>query len=216
MESLWQSHPERLTELKRIATIESIGSPTRIEGVKLTDTDVSRIMTSLSTQSFNTRDEQDVAGYALLLNEIYESWEEMPLTENVIKQMHSMLMRFSDKDARHRGQYKTVDNNVAAFYASGHQIGVIFETASEFDTPRYMQQLLKWTNLQLSERSLPELITIGIFIVSFLAIHPFEDGNGRLSRALTQLLLLRAGYRYVPYSSLESVIELSKQSYYVA
>ena len=110
MESRWQSHPERLTELKRIATIESIGSPTRIEGVKLTDADVSRIMTSLSTQSFNTRDEQDVAGYPLVLNEIYESWEEMPLTENVIKQMHSMLMRFSDKDARHRGQYKTVDN----------------------------------------------------------------------------------------------------------
>lgn len=208
--------PERLTELQRIATIESIGSSTRIEGAKLSDAEVFRIMTNLSSQSFTTRDEQEVAGYALLMNEIYASWEEMPLTENIIKQMHAMLMRFSDKDTRHRGTYKTVENNVAAFDARGQQIGVIFETASAFETPRSMEQLVTWTNLQLTNKTLPPIIVIGMFIVAFLAIHPFTDGNGRLSRALTMLLLLRAGYVYVPYSSLESIIEASKDSYYIS
>lgn len=207
--------PERLTELKRIATIESIGSSTRIEGAKMSDADVSRILAGLSTQSFRSRDEQEVAGYALLMNQIFESWEDMPLTENVIKQMHSTLMKASSKDERHRGAYKTVENNVAAFDSQGRQIGVVFETASAFETPRCMQELIDWTNLRLEEKRLPALIVIGMFIVCFLAIHPFQDGNGRLSRALTILMLLRAGYVYVPYSSLESVIEASKQSYYV-
>lgn len=208
--------PERLTELKRIATIESIGSSTRIEGAKLTDGEVARIMAGLSTESFRTRDEQEVAGYALLMNEIFESWEEMPLSENIIRQMHSLLMRKSDKDERHRGEYKHVENHVAAFDSDGRQIGIVFETASAFETPRLMEELVQWTNLELSENRLPPLIIIGMFVAAFLAIHPFEDGNGRLSRALTVLLLLRAGYVYAPYSSLESVIEASKESYYIA
>ena len=208
--------PERLTELQRIATIESIGSSTRIEGSQLTDAEVARIMAGLSSQSFRSRDEQEVAGYALLMNEIFDSWEEMPLTENIIKQMHSILMRVSDKDERHRGQYKTVENNVAAFDKSGQQIGIVFETASAFETPQCMEQLVDWTNLRLEEKKLPAPVIIGMFIVAFLAIHPFQDGNGRLSRALTILLLLRSGYVYVPYSSLESIIETTKQSYYIA
>ena len=208
--------PERLTELQRIATIESIASSTRIEGSRLTDAEVARIMAGLSSQSFRSRDEQEVAGYALLMNEIFDSWEEMPLTENIIKQMHSILMRVSDKDERHRGQYKTVENNVAAFDKSGQQIGIVFETASAFETPQCMEQLVDWTNLRLEEKKLPAPVIIGMFIVAFLAIHPFQDGNSRLSRALTILLLLRSGYVYVPYSSLESIIETTKQSYYIA
>lgn len=208
--------PERLTELQRIATIESIGSSTRIEGGRLSDAEVSGIMAGLSAKSFATRDEQEVAGYALLMNEIYASWEDMPLTENIIRQMHSTLMRFSGKDERHRGAYKTVENNVAAFDRTGHQIGVVFETATAFETPRLMQELVEWTNLQLEVKTVPPLITIGMFIVTFLAVHPFQDGNGRLSRALTTLLLLRAGYVYAPYSSLESIIEAFKQSYYIS
>lgn len=208
--------PDRLTELKRIATIESIGSSTRIEGGKLSDAEVSRIMAGLSSQSFKNRDEQEVAGYALLMNEIFDSWADMPLTENIIKQMHGILMRTSEKDERHRGAYKTVENSVAAFDKDGNQIGVVFETANAFETPFYMEQLVDWTNLLLTEKKLPVLVVIGMFIVSFLAIHPFQDGNGRLSRALTVLLLLRSGYAYVPYSSLESVIEASKQGYYIS
>lgn len=208
--------PDRLTELQRIATIESIGSSTRIEGVKLSDKEVARIMAGLSTQSFTTRDEQEVAGYAFLMNEVYDSWEEMPLTENIVKQMHSLLLRFSDKDERHRGCYKTVENNVAAFDKTGHEIGVVFETASAFETPSLMNELIEWTNRQFLEKSLPPITVIGMFVVAFLAIHPFQDGNGRLSRALTTLLMLRAGYSYAPYSSLESIIEASKQNYYLA
>lgn len=207
--------PERLTELKRIATIESIGSSTRIEGARLSDEEVARIMVRLSTQSFRNRDEQEVAGYAMLMNQIFESWEEMPLTENIIKQMHCTLMKVSAKDDRHRGEYKTVENSVAAFDGRGNQIGVVFQTASAFETPRCMQELIDWTNLRFEEKRLPPLIVIGMFIVCFLAIHPFQDGNGRLSRALTMLMLLRTGYVYVPYCSLESVIEASKQSYYI-
>ena len=188
--------PERLTELQRIATIESIGSSTRIEGAKLSDAEVSRILAGLSTQSFRSRDEEEVAGYALLMNEIYASWEEMPLTENVIKQMHGIMMRPSTKDERHRGAYKTLENNVAAFDSNGRPIGV--------------------PNLRLAEGKFPSLIIIGMFVAAFLAVHPFQDGNGRLSRALTMLLLMRAGYVYAPYSSLESIIEASKQNYYVS
>ena len=152
--------PERLTELQRIATIESIGSSTRIEGAKLRDADVSRILAGLSTQSFRSRDEEEVAGYALLMNEIYASWEEMPLTENVIKQMHGIMMRPSTKDERHRGAYKTLENNVAAFDSNGRPIGVLFETASAFETPQRMEELVEWTNLRLAEGKFPSLIII--------------------------------------------------------
>ena len=180
--------PDRLTELWRIATIESVGASTRIEGAKLSDKEVARILANLSTQSFSTRDEQEVAGYAFLMNEIYDSWEEMPLTENIVKQMHSLLLRFSDKDERHRGCYKNVENSVAAFDHAGHVVGVVFETASAFETPALMKELIEWTNRQFLERNLPPVI--GMFTAAFLAIHPFQDGNGRLSRAFTTLLML--------------------------
>ena len=103
-----------------------------------------------------------------------------------------------------------------AFDASGNSLGVIFRTATPFDTPREMQALVDWTRTTLEDRSLHPLLTIGIFNVVFLAIHPFQDGNGRLSRVLATLLLLRAGYSYVPYTSLESIIERNKDSYYLA
>jgi len=126
------------------------------------------------------------------------------------------LLRHSDKDERHRGNYKTSPNNVAAFDEQGRQIGIVFETAAAFDTPRLMRELTEWTTVALETKSLHPLLVIGIFIVSFLAVHPFQDGNGRLSRILTTLLLLRCGYSYTPYSSLESVIENSKEGYYSA
>lgn len=208
--------PERLTELKRVATIESIGSSTRIEGVTLSDADVRRVMQNIGVQSFASRDEQEVAGYADLLALIHESWQDMPLTENIVKQMHGVLMRHSNKDERHRGAYKTVENHVAAFDPDGREIGVVFQTAAAYETPRMMTELIDGTNDDLEKKKRPALITIGKFVVAFLAIHPFEDGNGRLSRALTQLLLLRAGYTYAPYCSMESIIEKNKQRYYLA
>lgn len=208
--------PERLTALRRVATIESVGSSTRIEGGKLSDRQVERLLANLSIRTFTTRDEQEVAGYAETMEQVFQSWEHIPLTENHIRQLHRDLLRHSDKDERHRGQYKHAPNSVAAFDAQGQQISIVFETASPFDTPRLMQELVEWTNAELNAEEFHPLLVIGIFIVSFLAIHPFQDGNGRLSRILTTLLLLRCGYVYTPYSSLESVIENSKEGYYLA
>lgn len=142
--------------------------------------------------------------------------EYIPLTENHVRQLHRDLLRHSDKDERHRGNYKTSPNNVAVFDEHSQQIGIVFETATPFDTPRPMRVLIEWTNAVLETKSLHPLLVVEIFIVTFLAIHPFQDGNGRLSRILTTLLLLRCGYAYTPYSSLERVIENSKEGYYLA
>ena len=206
--------PERLSALRRVATIESIGSSTRIEGSRLSDREVERLLSNLEIKSFGSRDEQEVAGYAEVMETVFASWADIPPTENHIRQLHRDLLRYSDKDERHRGGYKTASNSVAAFDADGKQVGVVFETASPFETPRLMADLVDWLGQEGGR--LHPLVVIGIFVVVFLAIHPFQDGNGRLSRVLTTLLLLRAGYAYVPYSSLESVIEQSKEGYYLA
>ncbi len=208
--------PERLTALRRVATIESIGSSTRIEGSKLTDREVEKLLSKLAIQTFETRDEQEVAGYAELMDLVFNSWRDIPFNENHLKQLHQILLRHSQKDARHRGHYKTNSNSVAAFDENGEQIGIVFETASPFDTPRLMAELLAWVNDERAKAQMHPLLIVAIFVVVFLEIHPFQDGNGRLSRVLTTLLLIQAGYAYVPYSSLESVIELNKEAYYLA
>lgn len=208
--------PERLAGLKKIATIESIGSSTRIEGSKLTNREVESLLGNIAIQSFSSRDEQEVAGYAEVLETIFQSYDDIPMIENHVKQLHRDLLKHSEKDSRHRGSYKTSSNSVAAFDEEGKQIGIVFETASPFDTPRYMAELFEWTNSNLETKTLHPLLVISIFIVVFLEIHPFQDGNGRLSRILTNLLLLKCGYVYTPYSSLESVVEKSKEKYYQA
>lgn len=208
--------PERLQALRKVATIESIGSSTRIEGAKLSDRDIEKLLSNLESYSFVSRDEQEVAGYAYVCQEIFQGYESMTFSENLIKQLHAWLLQFSDKDERHRGEYKKVSNNVEAFDATGKSLGIVFQTTSPFETPMRMQELVEWINQQNSRKQLHPLLIIAVFIVIFLAIHPFQDGNGRLSRILTTLLLLQAGYTYVPYSALESFIERSKESYYLA
>jgi Fic family protein len=208
--------PDRLSALRRVATIESIGSSTRIEGSKLSDREVERLLSNLQIKSFATRDEQEVAGYAELMDLVFNSWQDIPLTENHIKQLHQILLQYSEKDDWHRGNYKTNSNSVAAFDENGAQIGIVFETATPFDTPHLMAELVEWARQTIENSKLHRLLIIALFVVVFLEIHPFQDGNGRLSRALTTLLLLQAGYAYVPYSSLESVVEHNKEAYYLA
>jgi Fic family protein len=208
--------PERLTTLRRIATIESVGSSTRIEGAKLTDQEVEALLAGMETKPFTTRDEQEVAGYADAMGMIFESFDSITLSENHIKQLHGVLLKYSVKDEEHRGQYKKIVNHVEAFSPEGKSLGIVFETATPFETPLWMKELVDWFNQSVAEETQHPLILIGIFIVVFLAIHPFRDGNGRLSRILTTLLLLRAGYGYVPYSSMEGVIEANKEQYYLA
>lgn len=208
--------PERLSGLRRVATIESIGSSTRIEGAGLSNREVEQLLSNLQLRSFATRDEQEVAGYADVMETVFVHWDAIPLTENHIQQCHRDLLAYSGKDERHRGAYKTLANHVEAFDENGKSLGVVFATATPFDTPRLMAELVSWVRMQEEARTLHPLLVIAIFIVVFLEIHPFQDGNGRLSRVLTTLLLLRAGYAYVPYSSLESIVEQSKDSYYLA
>ncbi len=208
--------PERLSALRRVAAIESIGSSTRIEGSRLSDREVERLLAKLDIKAFATRDEQEVAGYAQVMETAFQSWADIALTENHIRQLHRDLLAYSEKDEWHRGNYKTSANNVVAFDETGKQVGIVFETATPFDTPRLMEELVLGFDEVRKRREIHPLLVIGIFVVEFLAIHPFQDGNGRLSRILTTLALLQAGYAYVPYSSLESVIEQSKEGYYLA
>ncbi len=208
--------PERLSGLRRVATIESIGSSTRIEGARLSDRQVEILLANIRIGSFTTRDEQEVAGYAEVMETIFGAYDAIPLTENHIRQLHRDLLVHSTKDERHRGSYKTLPNHVEAFDENGKSLGVVFETATPFDTPRRMAELTEWLAGKEKDKSLHPLLVIAVFVVVLLEIHPFQDGNGRLSRILTTLLLLRAGYAYVPYSSLENVIEQSKESYYLS
>ena len=194
----------------------SVGSSTRIEGAKLSDAEVEKLLSGLRSESFGSRDEEEVAGYADAMDMIFGGFEAITITENHIKQLHGVLLKYSAKDQDHRGNYKRVPNDVQAFGPDGKSVGVVFETATPFETPGWMRELVDWFNRSIEEESQHPLILIGIFIVAFHAIHPFSDGNGRLSRALTTLLLLRAGYGYVPYSSMESIIERNKDSYYLA
>ncbi len=170
----------------------------------------------MEIQKFETHDEQEVAGYAEVLELVLGSWEHITLTENQVKQLHRDLLKFSEKDEWHRGNYKTTENRVAMFDATGKEIDTIFQTASAFDTPRLMKELVEWYQDERRNQNIHPLLAIAVFIVVFLEIHPFDDGNGRLSRILTTLLLLQAGYSYVPYSSLESIVEQNKQGYYLA
>ena len=208
--------PDRLATLRHVTTVESVGASTRIEGAKLTDREIDLLLSNLDLGSFRTRDEQEVAGYAEATKLVFDSWHNIPMTENHIKQLHGVLLKHSPRDERHRGEYKKLPNNVEAFDQHGRSVGVIFETASPFDTPRLMEELVGWTVRELAGNRHHPLLIIAAFIVRFLAIHPFQDGNGRLARVLTNLALLRAGYTYVPYTSLERVVEESREQYYRA
>jgi Fic family protein len=208
--------PDRLDNLRRVAAIESIGSSTRIEGAKLSDREVDRLLSNLDVTSLASRDEQEVAGYAAAMETVFANYDAIDLAENHIMQLHRDLLQYSGKDERHRGAYKTLDNHVEAFGPDGKSLGVVFETASPFETPTQMKALIAWTRAAIDADELHPMIIIGVFVVVFLAIHSFQDGNGRLSRILTALLLLRAGYEYVPYASLESIIEGTKEDYYRA
>src|SRR3989338_11655783 len=176
-----QLTPEKLNSLKKVATIESIGSSTMIEGSKLSDKEVEILLSKIKKRSFKSRDEEEVAGYAYVCEEIFSSYESIPFTENIIKQLHGWLLKYSKKDDRHRGEYKKFPNHVEAFDSNGKNLGIVFETSTPFTTPRKMEELVLWTKHSFEEKSLHPLLVIGVFIVVFLSIHPFQDGNGRLS-----------------------------------
>ena len=204
-----------LKELRRIATIESIGSSTRIEGATMTDDEVQQLLKDVKITKFKTRDEQEVIGYYEVLELVFDNFSEIKLSESYIKQLHQLLLKHSDKDERHRGGYKNLPNKVVATYPTGEQ-KTIFATTEPALVEGEMFELIEWTNLQWSEKTIHPLIVLAVFIYEFLSIHPFQDGNGRLSRLLTTLFLLRQGYEFIQYISFENHIENHKKAYYDA
>jgi len=202
-----------LNELRDIATIQSIGSSTRIEGATLTDNEIKKLLKSVQISKIEKRDEQEVIGYYEVLEVILQSYIEIELTERFIHQLHSILLKYSDKDQRHKGQYKSLSNQVVANYEDGQQ-KVIFKTTEPHLTASEMQNLIAWTNIQLEEKQLHPVLITSVFVYEFLSIHPYQDGNGRLSRLLTTFLLLKQDYNFVDYVSFEHVIENRKDMYY--
>lgn len=204
-----------LKELRKIATIESIGSSTRIEGATLTDKEVQELLNDIKITKLKSRDEQEVIGYYKVLELIYDNYSDIRLSESYIKQLHQMLLKYSNKDERHRGTYKFLSNKVVASYPTGEQ-RTIFATTEPALVAGEMQELVEWTNEQLEQKSIHQLIVVGSFIYDFLSIHPFQDGNGRLSRLLTTLCLLQNDYAFIQYISFENHIEQHEKAYYEA
>lgn len=211
-----QLSPQLLGRLKRSVLITSTGASTRIEGSKLSDTEIEKLIRGLSTQKLVDRDSQEVKGYYELLQVIFDEYQNIVFSENSMLELHARLLKYSDKDVRHRGDYKKLENDVQMKDAAGRVISILFETAPAYLTPKQTQELIAWTQSAFQENTHHPLLVTANFIVEFLKIHPFLDGNGRLSRALTNLLLLQAGFAYMPYVSLEKLIEDNKSDYYVA
>lgn len=204
-----------LKELKKIATIESIGSSTRIEGAQLTNEQIKQLIENVKITELKSRDEQEVIGYYDVLEIIYENYENISISKNYIQQLHQSLLKYSTIDDRHRGVYKNLSNKVVANYPDGTQ-RVIFNTTEPHLVESEMNYLMEWTNDQLNLKSLHPLMVVGLFIYEFLSIHPFQDGNGRLSRLLTNLLLLKNNYLFIQYISFENLIEQKRKTYYEA
>ncbi|WP_069677098.1 Fic family protein [Formosa sp. Hel1_33_131] len=204
-----------LKELREIATIQSIGSSTRIEGATLNDQEVKQLLKSVKINKLDKRDEQEVIGYYEVLETILEHYGEIDLSERYLHQLHSILLKYSDKDQRHKGQYKNLSNQVVANYLDGKQ-KIIFKTTAPHLTSNEMQQLIDWTNIQLETKVLHPVLITAVFVYEFLSIHPYQDGNGRMSRLLTTFLLMKQNYNFVEYVSFEHVIEERKDMYYKA
>lgn len=208
--------PQALGRLKRSVLVTSTGASTRIEGAKLSDEEVEKLMRGLSMQKIADRDAQEVRGYYELLQVVFGSYGTIRFSENMIKQLHADLLKYTNKDERHRGDYKHLDNRVEMKDANGKVLSVLFETTPAYLTTKEMSELIVWTKDSLANKSYHPILVISNFVVEFLKIHPFLDGNGRLSRVLTNLLMLQAGYEYMPYVSHEKLIEDNKTEYYVA
>lgn len=204
-----------LKELRRIATIQSIGSSTRIEGATLSNHEIATLIENLQINKLESRDEQEAIGYYEVLDIILETYQNIELTESNIKSLHNLLLKFSSKDQSHKGAYKQLSNKVVANYPGGAQ-RVIFDTTHPYLVKKEMERLISWytEKKEPSGVILHPLLKIGGFIYELLSIHPFQDGNGRLSRLLTTLLLLQNSYDFIQYISFENQIEKTKKRYY--
>jgi Fic family protein len=204
-----------LIELRNIATVASIGSSIRIEGATLSDQEIQTLLNQIKITKLKSRDEQEVVGYFEVLELIYENYLDIHFSESYIKQLHQLLLKHTKKDERHRGKYKSLSNSVVAVFPDGTQ-KIIFNTTAPALVSSEMQALVEWMNAQFASKSIHPLILIGLLVYEFLSIHPFQYGNGRLSRLLTTLFLLKNEYNFIQYISFENHIEINKKEYYNA
>ena len=212
---LTQTQSGYLKELRKIATIASIGSSTRIEGATLTDKEVEKLLKSIKISKLEKRDEQEVVGYYDALEVVLDNLRATPLTQSYIHQLHGIMLKHSSKSQSHKGKFKHLPNQVVANYPDGTQ-RTIFSTTAPHLTPSEMDSLLSWTNKRCEAQDLHPLLVVATFVYEFLSIHPYQDGNGRLSRLLTTWLLLKLDYSFIQYVSFEHVIENKKEAYYRA
>lgn len=202
---------QSLKELKNIATVRSIGASNRIEGNKMSDEEVDALLQKMDITKLSDRDSQEVVGYFEALDLIVESFENISVTESNIKSLHNSLMKYSTKDEWHKGNYKVHSNVVEATFPDGKRQIVFRTTEAGFATEDAMRRLTDWYN---SENEAHNLIKTALFVYDFLSIHPFQDGNGRISRLISTLLLLKNGYKWIQYVSFEHEIESRKNEYY--
>lgn len=211
----WQAIEKReaktLKELKSIATIRSVGASTRIEGSRMTDREVEVLIDKISITPLTERDQQEVAGYYEVLDIIADSYRDITISENYIRQLHKMLLKYSSKDGYHKGNYKVNSNRVEKTETDGTKMTIFETTPPGLLTEEAMVSLVDWYRKDSRTHA---LIKAAIFVYEFLSIHPFQDGNGRLSRLLTTLLLLKSGYSWIQYVSFEHEIENNKKEYY--
>ncbi|MBK9254974.1 MAG: Fic family protein [Saprospiraceae bacterium] len=201
---------QSLKELKSIATLRSVGASNRIEGNKMSDEEVDVLLQKIDITKLTDRDSQEVVGYFEVLDLISGSYENISVTESHIKSLHNNLMKYSAKDEWHKGNYKQHNNAVEASFPDGTRQIIFQTTEAGFATEDAIRQLLKWYN---SETEVHALIKTASFVYDFLSIHPFQDGNGRLSRLISTLLLLKNGYKWIQYVSFEHEIESRKNEY---
>ena len=219
LKGLWHGsaklNPHILKQLKASVIITSTGASTRIEGARMSDEQVARLIRGLRSRPPKGRDAEEVAGYADLLGRIFDNYKTLKLTEGFILQLHELLLHFSTKDQGGKGKYKSLDNIVIARGPDGEEV-TLFRPTPPYLVKKEMDDVLAWTKAAFHKKELHPILVIANFIFEFLAIHPFHDGNGRLSRALTNLLLLQKEYSYVPYVSFEEIIEDKKEAYYLS
>jgi Fic family protein len=202
-----------LKELKSIATVRSVGASNRIEGNKMSDEEVDILLQKMDITKLTDRDSQEVVGYFDVLDLISESQEDISVTESHIKSLHNILMKYSTKDEWHKGNYKTHNNSVETSFPDGTRQIIFQTTEAGYATEDAVRKLVHWYN---SEMEIHPLIRVASFAYDFLSVHPFQDGNGRLSRLLSTLLLLNNGYKWIQYVSFEHEIENRKNEYYMA
>lgn len=202
---------QSLKELKSIATVRSVGASTRIEGSKMSDEEVDVLLQEIDITKLQERDAQEVVGYFETLDIIAESNNDIEITENSIKNLHNILMKHSQKDQWHKGNYKQHSNAVEANFPDGTKQIVFQTTEAGFATEDAMRNLFDWYNQDTTTHT---LVKCALFTYEFLSIHPFQDGNGRLSRLISSLLLLKNGYKWIQYVSFEHEIESRKPEYY--